>query len=173
MHQAQVRKEGREYYLNIVYHLEDKGLQSSFYTFGHSNPATVNALKEICEATESIYAIHISQLLSNCAKISISCSQAIFYANKNCLWESHPLFTLVLLIVAMFMIITVLFVTSILFTSLSITFIIHILSCPQLTDVFTCVRDLTMHVLYVIPCHSCTVLLQGITMVLPPPKSRA
>ena len=128
MHQAQVRKEGREYYLNIVYHLEDKGLQSSFYTFGHSNPATVNALKEICEATESIYAIHISQLLSNCAKISISCSQAIFYANKNCLWESHPLFTLVLLIVAMFMIITVLFVTSMLFTSLSITYLSFI-SC--------------------------------------------
>ena len=101
MLQAQARKGGKEDYLILASHLEDIGLETSFYTIeisslGHTNSDTINALKSIYNVIESTASTTslVNQLLKNSAKISVACSQTIFYARKNTLWEDRPLFKL-------------------------------------------------------------------------------
>ena len=70
-------------------HLKQLGLKTSFYTIefsslGHTNPDAIKALKSVCQVPESMSSATsiVKQLLNNCAKISIACSQIIFYARK-------------------------------------------------------------------------------------------
>ena len=97
MQQAQSRKGGREDYLAISSHLQAIGLKYTYHTveitsLGHSNAATSSALKVVCQAPDTSPSVPriVSQLLTDCARIAISCSQIIFYSRKNNSWENRP-----------------------------------------------------------------------------------
>ena len=101
MEQALSRKGGRGDYLAISSQLQAIGLKTTYHpvevtSLGHSNAATLLALKEVCQTSDTSPAISrtIKQLMTHCARIAISCSQIIFYARKNNSWESRPLFKL-------------------------------------------------------------------------------
>ena len=96
MEQAHSRKGGRGDYLAISSQLQAIGLKTTYHpvevtSLGHSNAATLHALKEVCQTSDTPPAISrtIKQLMTHCARIAISCSQIIFYARKNNSWESR------------------------------------------------------------------------------------
>ena len=101
MQQAQSRKGGREDYLAISSHLQAIVLKSTYHTveitsLGHSNAATSRALKEMCQASDTPPLVPqiVRQLLTDCAKIAISCSPIIFFcAEEQFLGEQPPLQT--------------------------------------------------------------------------------
>ena len=90
MQLVQSRKGGREDYLAILLRLQAIVLKSKYHSveitpLGHSNADTSHALKEMCQVSDTSPSVTqiVRQLLSDCARIAISCSQIIFYVLKN------------------------------------------------------------------------------------------